>query len=82
MKFHVPDMSCAHCVATIEKAMVAADPTASVRADLNSRTTDFSTALSGDEIMQILAKAGYTATPSDNDGRACTIPPIPPSSIG
>lgn len=66
MKFEVPDMSCGHCVATIEKALASADPTASVQVDLDARTTEFSSALSGDEIIQVLAKAGYTATPSDN----------------
>ena len=33
MKFHVPDMSCGHCVATIEKALKAEDPTATLRTD-------------------------------------------------
>lgn len=66
MKFDVPEMSCGHCVETIEKAVASADPTASMQVDLNARTTEFSSTLSGDEIIQVLARAGYTALPSDN----------------
>ena len=69
MKFHVPDMSCGHCVATIEKAVTAADPTATVQFDLEARTTDLSSTLSGDEIMDVLAQAGYDVTPSKRNER-------------
>ena len=34
MKLHIPDMSCGHCVATIDKAVKATDPSAIVRPDL------------------------------------------------
>jgi len=46
MKFHVPDMSCGHCVATIEKALKAKDPTATLRTDLKARTAEINTTVS------------------------------------
>jgi copper chaperone len=65
MKFHVPDMSCGHCVATIEKALKAADPMATLRTDLNARTAERETAVSSDAISQVLATAGYPSTALD-----------------
>ena len=38
MKFHVPDMSCGHCTAAIEKALKTIDPDARVDTDLTSKT--------------------------------------------
>lgn len=62
MKFHVPDMSCGHCVATIEKVLKAADPTATLRTDLDARTAEIGTTVSSDAISQVLATAGYPST--------------------
>lgn len=64
MKFHVPDMSCGHCVATIEKAIKAADSAARVRPDLPSRTAEFDTSLPITELEQILKDAGYPSNVS------------------
>ena len=62
MKFHVPDMSCGHCVATIEKALKAEDPTATLRADLKARTAEINTTVSSDALAQLLTAAGYPST--------------------
>lgn len=62
MKFHVPDMSCRHCTATIEKAVKASDPAATIRADLPTHTAEIDTALAPDVLGQVLAQAGYPAT--------------------
>jgi len=62
MKFHVPDMSCGHCVATIEKALKAEDPTATLRTDLNARTAEINATVSSDAIAQVLATVGYPST--------------------
>ena len=62
MKFHVPDMSCGHCVATIEKALKAEDPTATLRTDLKARTAEINTTVSSDALAQVLAAAGYHST--------------------
>ena len=58
MKFHVPDMSCGHCVATIEKALKAEDPTATLRTDLKARTAEINTTVSSDALAQLLTAAG------------------------
>ena len=62
MEFQVSKMSCGHCVATIEKALTAADQSTSMQADLDTRTVRVSSSLSADELMQVLDEAGYAAT--------------------
>ena len=62
MKFHVPDMSCGHCVATIDKALKAEDPTATLRTHLDARTVEINTTVSSDAVAQVLAAAGYHST--------------------
>jgi len=62
MKFHVPDMSCGHCVATIEKALKAEDPTATFWTDLKARTAEINTTVSSDALARLLADAGYPST--------------------
>ena len=37
MKFSVPEMSCSHCTASIEKSIKAKDPAAAVSTDLETR---------------------------------------------
>ena len=66
MKFHVPDMSCGHCVATIEKALKAEDPTATLRTDLKARTAEINTTVSSDALAQLLTAAGYPSTPLED----------------
>ena len=66
MKLHVPDMSCGHCVAAIEKAVKSADPTAKVQTDLAARTAEIDTMVPTTSIVQVLSEAGYPSTEIDN----------------
>lgn len=58
-KYKVPDMSCGHCVATIEKTIHALDPKAAVVCDLDHQQVSVTTALGPDTIAAALAEAGY-----------------------
>lgn len=62
MKFSVPNMSCGHCVASIEKAVTVADPAAWVECDLDSRTVDIDSVLDVAQVQATLDKAGFPAT--------------------
>ena len=64
MKFHVPNMSCGHCTAAIDKALKAIDPAAKVDADLTSRTVTIASAKDADVLQATLKEAGYPATPA------------------
>ena len=64
MKFHVPDMSCGHCTAFIDKALKAVDPEASVDADLASKTVTIASAKDAATLQAALEGAGYPATPA------------------
>lgn len=66
MKLHVPNMSCGHCVANIEKAVKDADPAAVVRADLKLRTVEIDANLPTASLIRVLSDAGYpTSMTSD-----------------
>ena len=62
MKLHIPDMSCGHCVATIEKVVKAADPSAIVRPDLASNTAEIETSIPTDALIEAMEGAGYPST--------------------
>ena len=59
MKFNVPDMSCGHCTSTIEKAIKAIDPTATVSCDLGTRTVAVESFLSDRAVSEAIRNAGY-----------------------
>lgn len=61
MKFHVPDMSCGHCVAAITTSLQAADQDATVETDLATREVSVDTTLDAAAVMQVLDRAGYPA---------------------
>ena len=62
MKFNVPDMSCGHCKATIEKAVTAADDGADLEFDMDTRTVTVDSTLDETVLVAILEKEGYPAT--------------------
>lgn len=62
MKLNIPDMSCGHCKATVEKTIVDLDDKADVIVDLDKRTAEVSTTLPADAILNALAAEGYPAT--------------------
>ncbi|WP_300514198.1 heavy-metal-associated domain-containing protein [Aliiroseovarius sp.] len=62
--FNVPDMSCGHCKAAIEKAVLAEDSQAQLGFDLESRTVNVTSRLEDTDLIALLAKEGYPATVS------------------
>ncbi len=61
---NVPDMSCGHCVKTIESAVRGLDATASIRADLGGKTVAVESRAAASEISRALDAAGYPNTPA------------------
>ena len=61
MKFHVPDMSCGHCVAAIDTALRVIDPDARVDSDLTSKTVTIMSAQDAATLQAALKEAGYPA---------------------
>lgn len=63
MEFKVPEMSCGHCTAAIEKSVKAADPAASVACDLGERLVKIDSALSPEQLGAAIKDAGYDSQP-------------------
>jgi len=61
-RLSVPDMSCGHCTAAIEKAIKAIDPTARVFCDLGAHTVDVESFLSERAVSEAIRDAGYDVT--------------------
>lgn len=55
----VPEMSCAHCIRTIDGAVKAVDPSATVAADLNAHTVTVKSDADEARLRQSIAEAGY-----------------------
>ncbi|MCB1479513.1 MAG: heavy-metal-associated domain-containing protein [Rhodobiaceae bacterium] len=62
MKFSVPDMSCEHCKAAVESAVMAADPHADVSVDLDAKTVEIASSLKPGVFVDVLRSGGYEAT--------------------
>jgi len=58
-KYRVPDMTCGHCVATIEKTLKELDANATVTCDLDRKEVTVTTRLAPDRIAAALEEAGY-----------------------
>lgn len=58
-QFKVPDMSCGHCIAAIEKAVKAIDPTATITCALDQQTVSVETILSDRAVSEAIRGAGY-----------------------
>ena len=61
MKFHVPEMSCSHCTATIEKNIRAKDPAADITTNLETRLVSVISYLPLADVQQSIADTGYEA---------------------
>lgn len=61
-RFSVPEMSCGHCTAAIEKQIKTADGAATVACDLTDRTVTVGSTLSAEAVIAAMQKAGYEAT--------------------
>ncbi len=59
--FKVEDMSCAHCVSTIERSVKALDANAIVTSDLLARTVEVTSSADPAAVQAALADAGYEA---------------------
>lgn len=62
MKLNVPTMACGGCAATIESAVKTLDPTATVDADLASKTVSVTTQETAQAVTGAIVAAGYPAT--------------------
>jgi copper chaperone len=58
----IPDMSCGHCKAAVEGAILKLDPSASVTVDLTHRTAQVTTAEPSRALINALAAVGFPAT--------------------
>lgn len=61
MKLSIPDMSCGHCKATVEKAIHGVDAKAGVEVDLASHTARVDTTAAVEELLAALKGEGYPA---------------------
>ena len=61
-RLSVPDISCGHCKATVEKAIASVDPAASVDVDLASREVRLTSGAEVAALLAALKSAGYEAT--------------------
>lgn len=59
MQFNVPDMSCGHCTASIEKSVKSADPAADVACDLDTHRVTIDSDLSAEDLAAAIKSAGY-----------------------
>lgn len=58
-EFHLPDMSCGHCVGAITQAVKAADEQARLDFKLAERRVGIDSRLGRDELSALLSEAGY-----------------------
>lgn len=61
-KYSVPDMSCGHCKASIENAVLDADPGAELTFDMEAREVEVDTTLDKAALLATMKEAGYPAT--------------------
>ncbi|MGN4049075.1 cation transporter [Pseudomonas sp. SM4] len=57
--FNVQGMSCGHCVKAITSAVQARDPAASVRVDLAAKEVGVESALSAEQVIEVISDEGY-----------------------
>lgn len=61
LKFSVPDMSCGHCKAAVERAIAARDANAKVTVDLDAHMVAVESTAAPEAILSALAEEGYPA---------------------
>jgi copper chaperone len=59
MQFHIETMTCGGCVRGVTKAIHSVDPTADIKADPATRTVDVTTSAPRDQLVAVLAEAGF-----------------------
>ncbi|WP_347416144.1 heavy-metal-associated domain-containing protein [Paracoccus sp. (in: a-proteobacteria)] len=61
---NIPNMSCGHCKATVEKTIHTIDPEAQIDFDMASRKITVGGSANLKDVQTALAAAGYPATPA------------------
>jgi copper chaperone len=61
-KLHIPDMSCGHCKATVDKTIRTLDPKADVAFDMAARQVTLNSSADTTKVQTALNAAGYPAT--------------------
>ncbi|SHF57224.1 copper chaperone [Loktanella atrilutea] len=61
--YSIPDMSCGHCKATVERTVQTLDPAASLTFDMPARKVTVQSQARDADLRQALAAVGYPATP-------------------
>lgn len=62
MQLNIEDMSCGGCVSNITEALKQLDASATVVADLETRSIEVSTNATEDQVREALSTAGYPAS--------------------
>lgn len=62
LNLRIPNMSCGHCAATIEKAVKTVDPCAKIRVDVAEKTVSIDTTARAETIKAVVETAGYPST--------------------
>lgn len=61
MRMTIPDMTCGHCRASVEKAVASAAPGARVTVDLAARTAEVEGAADEARVIEAVRAAGFAA---------------------
>ena len=61
MRMTIPDMTCGHCRASVEKAVASAAPGAQVTVDLAARTAEVEGAADEARVIEAVRAAGFAA---------------------
>lgn len=61
MKLSIPDMTCGHCKAVVERTIIDLDSGADVVVDLQRHTADVKTTAAAEAIISALTSEGYPA---------------------
>jgi copper chaperone len=64
MRLTIPDMTCGHCRASVEKAVAEAAPGARVSVDLAQRTAHVEGAADEARVLAAIRAAGFDAAPA------------------
>jgi len=58
-EFHIPDMTCGHCVSMVNVALKLFDPTCEVQVDLPRHLVSVKSSEDREALVEALAEAGY-----------------------
>lgn len=61
MKFSIPDMTCSHCQAVVERTIIDLDSKANVVVNLGAHTAQVETTVPAEAIIGALKAEGYSA---------------------